>query len=150
LHAGVGLENREFKDDIKTINEWTALVGLSSRLSNRTFWGIDFSRGLTPSSQRAGYTHLSTSVNPSFRHIFWKSRMSISLSGAYEISDYYSPVGEDDRTDVYWYATAMVDWNPGGELVTLGVGYTYSTQKSDIDEFEYEDNLVFLRGMMNY
>jgi hypothetical protein len=150
LHAGIGLENREFKDDIETINEWTALIGLSSRMSNRTYWGIDFSRGLTPSSQRAGYTHLSTSINPSFRHIFFKNSMSLSVSGAYEISDYYGPTGEEDRNDIYWYATGIMDWSPREQPLTLGLGYTYSKQESDIEEFEYEQNLVFLRGMLNY
>ena len=150
MHAQIGWENRYFKDDyIKDINEWTATVGLSSRYSSRTSWGVDFARGLTPSSQREGYTQVSTSVSPSWQHLFWHRKMSITLNGTYEITDYYSPVGSDSRNDTFWYCNAVWDWNLYKTL-TAGLGYTYSRQDSDIHEYDYKVNDYYAHLLLNF
>ncbi len=150
VHASVGIENREFKDkEKKSITDWVGLVGISSRYSSRTYWGIDVSRGLTPSSQRGGFTQLATTILPSWRHIFWRNRLSLSLSGSYELSHYYRPDGKEDRDDKYWYITSVLDWNVAKEL-TAGIGYTHTEQDSQIDEYDYVENRVFLRAMLNF
>ena len=149
LHTQLGWQNRRFKDDIEDINEWTGVIGLSSRFSSRTYWGVDASRGLTPSSQRGGYTRLPASITPTIRHILWRDHIALSLSGSYEIADYYGPQGKEDRSDKYWYITGILDWSPVSAF-NVGIGYTYSKQESNFDEFEYEQNLIFLRGMGNY
>ena len=149
VHARLGWEDREFEDDIDSIQDWTCLIGVSSRFSNRTYWGVDVSRSLNPSSSRAGYTRIPTVIMPSIRHILWKDSLSVSVSGAYELADYYGHHGEAQRDDKYWYITGVLDWHPQN-LLTVGAGFTHAEQTSDIDEDEYSDNRMFFRAMLNY
>jgi hypothetical protein len=149
VYTSLGWQNREFKDDIDSINEWTFLAGVSSRLSNRTYWGLDISRGLQPSSTREGYTRVPFSIMPSVRHVMWKHKLSFSLSGAYEIADYYGHHGEEPWSDEYWYVTGMIDWHPH-DLLTVGVGVTHTELNSDYDDDDYQQNQVYARAMANY
>ena len=149
LHAQGGWHRRTFEDEIETINEWVALVGLSSRFSSRTDWGIDLSRRLTPSSQREGVTRQNTAIMPSVRHILWRDRLAFSVRGAYEWADYYGPEGKMDRNDTYWYITAILDWHPT-QPFTVSIGYTYAEQASDVEDGEYGQNHLFVRAMLNY
>lgn len=149
LHLRGGFQTRKFKDDIEDINEWTALIGLTSRYSRRTYWGVDLSRRLSPSSTQGGYTRVSTSISPYIRHIFGKDHFSISVSGSYEPSDYYGPQGELDRHDTLWYINGGVDLSLFG-FSTVGAGCTYTKQIADDEINEYDDTVVYLRAMLNY
>ena len=150
MHARLSLQSRDFDDDrIKDIDEWTTVVGISSRYSALTSWGIDVGRALTPSSQREGHTQCSTTVTPFWQHLFWHRKMSLTVDGTYEWREYYDLPGKEDRDDRFWYINVVWDWNIT-KTVTAGLGYTHSRQDSDYDEYDYKVNDIYAHILLNF
>lgn len=148
IYAMGGWQNRTFEDDIEAIQEWSLLVGLSSRLSHRTSWSLDVFRRLTPSSQHAGFTRVSTSINPEVRYILWKDHFSASIDGSYEVAGYYGHQGELDFDDKFWRVNGELDWHVL-ELCTLSIGCAYSWHDSGIDEEDvYDQTHLFVRAVI--
>lgn len=163
-----GSTTRGKGDILEPIEDWIASLDMMTRFSSRFQGGLEISRRLFPSIQTPGDTSVSTTVNPYMRYQLWRNRISLSLSVAYSIVEFYPAetvsysettwygepddaerVSDKDREDEYWEYVGIIDWK-SSKHITLGVGYAYSEQETNQSDAKSENGRIIVRAMFNY
>lgn len=148
--GSIGYQHRTFESDaIENIDEWVARLGLRTTFSERFRGGIVLAREIDPSISREAYSVQTTRLEPFLSRELWYDDITATLSGVYEIADYYAPSGElEDRNDQFWEVAGFLDWHPG-TYVSLGIGYSYSEYTPEPGETA-ERRKILLRASASY
>ena len=142
----VGYENRDYSGTTPTTDTTTASVSLHGDFTKHTSADFSILRQITPSATTLDTSYTATRVDLSVSHKFFMQKVVASVGGSYEHDD-YKP--DEDRMDDVWQANVGVRYIATKRL-DAGVKYGYETDKSSIDTFSFNRNVVSIDALLHF
>lgn len=146
LRALVGVQFRQFDSDRSGTVEPVLRINSSYQVRPGTVFGLEAHRTEFASGLHAGQNFIETGVMGTVNQVFLR-RFSGSLGLGYNFAEYVATEDGIDaqRTDSYYFLRASVDWHMT-ESWSSGIFFEHTANESDQGSFDYDHNIVGLRG----